>query len=239
MNMPIELRDLVEQGKKHFESRNYVRAEQIFQKTLKAGGRYADVLNMLGVIYHTQGKFNNAIDAFEEAVEINPQYAEAALNLAVLYNDLGEYKKAKDLYGKVQKKKGSDLDAILQGKIANLHAFLGDTYRSIGRMVEAIEEYRKALKISPDYPDIRTKLGVSYRENQQKDLAVKELQATVLESPNYRSARLQLGLTYFAMGQKDKAAKSWKELLAKDKDNPVAKIYLRLCENGKSLKSSK
>ncbi|HEX5037548.1 MAG TPA: tetratricopeptide repeat protein [bacterium] len=238
--MPTELRELVELGKKHFESRNYARAEQYFQRILKSGARYADVLNMLGIIYHADGKFNNAINSFEEALEINPQYAEATLNLAVLYNDLGEFKKAKALYGRIQDRKGAtDLDPILKGKIANMHAHLGDVYRGIGKFADAIDEYKKALKLCPTYSDIRTKLGTSYRENGQKDLALKEYAETLKHKPGYRSAQVQLGLSHFLAGQKDKAAKAWKDVLAKDKENKVVKSYLRLCENGSSKKTKK
>ncbi len=238
--MPTELRELVEIGKKHFESRNFARAEQYFQKILKSGARYADVLNMLGIIYHADGKFNNAIDSFEEALEINPDYAEATLNLAVLYNDLGEFKKAKALYARIQDRKGAtDLDPILKGKIANLHAHLGDVYRGIGKYAEAIDEYKKALKLCPSYADIRTKLGMSLRENGQKDLALKEFATALSEKAGFKPARIQLGLTHYLMGQKDKASKAWKDVLAKDKDNKVVQSYLRLCGNGKSPTKTK
>lgn len=235
--MPHAIRELVEIGKKHFESRNYARAEQYFQKILKTGARYADVLNMLGIIYHSDGKFNNAIESFEEALEVNPNYAEATLNLAVLYNDLGEFKKAKALYARIQDRKGStDLDPILKGKIANMHGHLGDVYRGIGKYAAAIDEYKKAITLCPTYADIRTKLGMSYRENGQKDLAIKEFTAAIGERSAYKPARIQLGLTHYLMGQKDKASKAWKEVLAKDKENKVVQTYLRLCENGKGRK---
>jgi len=238
--MATDFRELFDLGKKHFESKNYPRAEQYFQKIVKSGGRYADVLNMLGIIYHIEGKFNNAVESFEKALEINPDYHEATLNLAVLYNDLGEFKKAKALYARVGKKKGPrDFEPILKGKITNMHAHLGDTYRGIGKSAEAIEEYKKALKLAPTYADVRTKLGMAYRENDQKDLSAKELSAAIAESPAYKPAHIQLGITYFAMGQKDKAAKAWKALLSKDKDNPIANAYLKLCENGKKKPAQK
>lgn len=230
--MNTELRELFEVGKQHFEGRDYERAEQYFLRVLRAGARYADVFNMLGVIYHIGGKFNNAIESFEEALRVNPNYTEATLNLAVLFNDLGEYKKAKELYGRVRKRKlPSHLDPILSGKIANLHAQLGDTYRGIGKQEEAIDEYQKALKLCPTFVDIRTKLGISYRENNQKELSVKELSAAIERDPSFKNAYIQLGVTLYSMGQKEKAAKAWQTLLKKDNNNELAKMYLRLCEN--------
>ncbi len=233
--MKPEMKDLFEAGKKHFEGKNYERAAHYFSKIIRSGARYADVLNMLGVIYHIDGKFNNAIESFEEALKINPNYTEANLNLAVLYNDLGEYKKAKGLYSRVHKRKSSvGLDPIIRGKIANMHAHLGDTYRGVGKYEEAIDEYRKALKICPTFVDIQTKLGISYRENNQKVLSAKELEQAVKEDPSFKHAQIQLGVTYYSMGQRDKAAGAWKEVLKRDKDNEIAKMYLRLCEDHQS-----
>lgn len=232
--MESSVRELFDAGKQFFENKNYERAEQYFLKVLRKGARYADVLNMLGVIYHVQGKFNDAIECFEEALKINPSYTEGTLNLAVLYNDLGEYKKAKELYGRIRKgkKETTEIDPILKGKIANMHAALGDIYRGIGRHPDAIAQYKLALSLCPNYVDIRTKLGISYRENNQHDLAAKELTAVLSHRPGYNPARIQLGLSYFTHGQAIKAASCWKEVLKKDSGNETAKMYLRVVETG-------
>ena len=234
--MTDETRELIHQGKKYFEGRNYARAEHCFSKVVRSGHRFADIYNMLGVIYHMEEKFNDSISSFKEALDINPNYTEATLNLAVLYNDLGEYKMAKDLYSRVQTKKpsSSTLNMILRGKIANQHADLGDMYREIEKYSEAIEEYQKALKICPGFCDIRTKLGIAYRDQGKTEAAVKELTATIKGDPHYRPAQIQLGVTYYAAGQKQKAAKVWSEVLKKDKDNDLVKMYLKLCSNGRS-----
>ncbi len=236
-------KELIQLGKKHFEGKNYVRAQHCFQKVLRTGARYADVLNMMGVIHHMEGKFNDALSSFQEALKLNPQYTEANLNLAVLLNDLGDYKKAKEIYSQVRKKKvPAKLDSILKGKITNLHAELGDLYKAVGFYDAAIGEYEKALKISPTYIDICTKLGVCYRDNNQKELSIRTLKQAVSNYPNYRYAHIQLGMSYFSAGQKPKAVQVWKDVLKKDPTNEMVTMYLRLCENGtksSSVKSTK
>ncbi|MBI2082606.1 MAG: tetratricopeptide repeat protein [Deltaproteobacteria bacterium] len=225
-----DLKQLVSSGRRYFESKNYMKAEQYFLRALKGGARYADVLNMLGVIYHQDGKFNNAISCFREAVRINPGYIEANLNLAVLLNDLGEYKEAKSLYQKLGgDTKSQSMNSVMRGKIANMHAAIADTYSGIGKLQEAIDEYKKALELCPTYKDIQTKLAICYRENNQKELALKELKQAIKSHPDYLPAKIQLGLTYFSKGEIKKAAFEWEGVLKKDKENSAAKMYLRIC----------
>ncbi len=227
--MNSEIKEMFERGKQHFDNKNYPRAEQLFTRVLRSGARFADVHNMMGIIHHIDGKFNNAIESFEEALKINPNYTEATLNLAVLFNDLGEYKKAKDLYSRIHKRGPStDLDPILKGKIANMHAHLGDIYRGVGKYAEAIEEYGKALKTCPTFVDIQTKLGIALRENGQQDLSLKELTRAVKAHPAYTPAHIQMGVTLYAAGKKQKAAKEWEAVLKKDPANELARMYLRL-----------
>ena len=100
------LKELLAIGKQYCDNKQYAQAESYLKRVLEKSGRYADVLNMLGVISHVEGKFASSIDFFEQALSINPRYTEAMLNLAVLYNDLGQYAEAKKLYGKLKGAKG-------------------------------------------------------------------------------------------------------------------------------------
>ena len=224
------IRDWIETGKKHFEGKNYARAQSFFIKVLKSGRHYPDVLNMMGVIQHRDGKFNDAIAFFKEALKINPDYTEANLNLAVLLNDLGRYKESKELFAHIKKKTSSRLDPVLKGKVSNRHAALGDIYRSVGMFNEAIEEYQKALKISPTYSDILTKLGVCYREHKQPALSQKTLAAATKENPNYLQAQIEMGVNQFIAGQKSKASATWKTILKKNPNHAVVQTFVQMLE---------
>lgn len=227
------LKDLIARGKQHFESKQYEQAEEFLRHVIEQDTHYADVFNMLGVIAHVGGKFATAIDNFEKAVEINPRYTEAMLNLAVLYNDLGQYEKAKVLYIKLHAHHGkgnSHIEPVLRGKLSNLHADIGDIYRSIGLYEYAIEEYRKALALNPSYFDIRTKFGQALREAGRLKEAVTEFKAVLSQKPGYIPAIVQLGVTFYAMENIPEAKKVWKSALVKEPANPYARMYLRLCD---------
>ena len=92
------VRDLVTRGREHYTAREYDLAEACLTAVLKENLAYADVYDMLGVIYHQGGRLSDAEAMFQRALEINPAYTEAALNLAVTYNDLGKYREAKEVY---------------------------------------------------------------------------------------------------------------------------------------------
>ncbi|OGQ04944.1 MAG: hypothetical protein A2W61_01425 [Deltaproteobacteria bacterium RIFCSPLOWO2_01_44_7] len=224
--------ELVELGKQCFENKDYGRAERYLRQVLTHNKGYADVHNMLGVICHIEGKFESAMDCFKEALKLNPHYTEAVLNLAVLYNDLGKYQEAKKLYGNLQKKKGNsshDIEPVLKGKLSNMHADVGDTYRSVGLYKHAVEEYKKALELNSSYVDIRTKLGVALREAGNIAGAIKEFKQVIKEDSRYQMARIQLGVAYYSSGDLKEAKKEWEAVLKQDPENESAKIYLRLC----------
>ena len=231
--MTQDVNEQVAIGKQYFDKKDYHRAENYLRQVVKKGTKYADVFNMLGVIEHIDGKFNSSIKMFKEALKINPNYTEALLNLAVLYNDLGHYGEAKKLYTNLHKGKGAKhrgIDPVLKGKLSNLHANIGDIYRSLGLYTHAIDEYSKALTLNLGYVDIRTKLGISYRENGDLQKSLTELKKVVKSDPKYVHARIQLGVTYYSMKKLTEAKKQWKDAVKRDPDNEYAAMYLRLAE---------
>lgn len=227
------IKELYTAGKQHFDNKRYTEAESSFKRVIEKGGRYADVFNMLGVIAHVEGKFASAIDYFEKALEINERYTEAILNLAVLYNDLGQYADAKKLYGRLKGKPkhgSTQIEPVLRGKLSNLHADIGDIYRTIGLYKHAIGEYKKALELNPNFFDIRTKLGQAFRENGSLPDSLKELRTVLKSDEKYCPALIQMGITFYSMGKTADANKCWNQVLERDAGNENAKMYLKLCE---------
>ena len=225
-------------GREHYEKREFDRAEHYLRQVLeRADGKFADVLNMMGVIHHDRGRFEEAQASFEEALQINPNYTEAALNLAVTYNDLGRYDEAKRIY-QAALARGSDspgqLDPFVKGKIANLHAEVAQAYVDANMPADAMHELRKAILLCPQFSDLRVKLANLYRQTGDLDAARFELEEAISARPRYVPAYVALGVTLLSQGNASRANQMWKKALEVDPDNKAAQMYLRMATGAQS-----
>jgi tetratricopeptide (TPR) repeat protein len=231
--MNERVKQLLVLGREHYQKREFDKAEQMLRMVLEEEDRYADIHDMLGVIAHARGNFLVAERHFERALELNPAYTEAALNLAVTYNDRGKYEKAREVYSRIKvgpHGSAAGLDPFARGKIANMHAEVGQAYHDAGLPREAIAELEKATALCPHFADLQTKLGTLLRE--VNDLAGARLryEAALQAKPGYVPARLQLGVTLLALGESTAAEDNWKQVIALEPENSQAKMYLRMLE---------
>jgi tetratricopeptide (TPR) repeat protein len=226
--MDDKLREALATGRDLYRQRDFVRAEPYLAQVTAAKLPYADVYNMLGVIYHDVGQFSKAQACFEEALRINPAYTEASLNLAVTYNDMGRYAEARDLYlGALttSTRPGAKLDSFVMGKLANMYADIAEVYASAGSWDEAVGEYQRALALRPTFVDLRVRLAQTLRDAGRVDEAIRELRAVLAQNPDYLPARLSLGLACFSKGDHNVALQEIEFVLQKEPTNARATVF--------------
>lgn len=227
--MSINLDELYEQGMDAFNKGDHAQAESVFHRILSVNSRFADIQNKMGIIYSTSNRLDMAIKAFEKALEINPGYTEASLNLAITLSDIGQYDKAREVFERaahLSKESSGDIDPFIKGKLANEHLKIGNIYIDLRKLDEAIDEFEKALRLSPTFADIITQLGIAYREKGQHDEAIKQFNRAKEVRPAYMPPRIHLGLTYYSRGFYGLAEEEWREALKIDPDNTTVKTYL-------------
>lgn len=231
--MEVELERLLGEGREAYRTGDHPRAESLLSLAIRSGAaRFADVHHMLGVLYHHAGQFSKARAAFEEALKINPNYTEAALNLSITYNDLGRYAEAREIYARALPPPDAEIDSFTRGKIANLHAQVGDAYRSVGLAKDATIEYRRALGLCPAFIDIRMRLVHALSDHGALAEAADEARLVLLENPNYVPAHLHLGLLLHRKGDVDGARKALAEVVRREPHHESATMYLRMLEPG-------
>jgi tetratricopeptide (TPR) repeat protein len=233
--MDEALKQLLAQGRDHFQKRQYGQAERYLKQVVEQSQSFPDVYNMLGIIHHDAGRFDQAEKALEIALRLNPAYTEAALNLAVIYNDLGKYQEAKKVYQQaLSRQRGApgQLDPFVRGKIANMYAEIGDVFASSGLWAQATTEYRRALDLCPEFADIRLRLAITYRDAGQVPQAIAELEQVIQRNPSYFPGRIHYGISLYSAGRREEAVKVWEEVLAEDPGNKSAVMYLQLVRDG-------
>lgn len=231
--MDERIRQHMALGREHYQRRDFAAAVVELRQVVALSQSFADVYNMLGVCLRYLGQLDDAIDNLERALEINPAYTEAALNLAVIYNDKGRYDEALQVYAQAKRQVDAHetrMDPHVAGKIANMHAAVAEAYLAASRPLAALNEYRKALDLCPQFVDLRTKLAMTLRELGEFDSACSELRRTLDEKPSYVHALIQLGACLQDMGRPEEAKQCWDKALGFEPENATARMYLRLLE---------
>jgi tetratricopeptide (TPR) repeat protein len=228
-----DVRALAARGRAHYAAGEYAQAVACLTQVLLGKAAYADVYDMLGVIYHHEGRLVEAEEMFRTALRLNPAYTEAALNLVVTCNDLGKYGEARTIYEQAMaavQRAPRELDPFVKGKIANMHAELGATYRAVGVFDEAVREYERALALCPTFADLRTELGKTLREMGELATSIRELELVRAEQPRYAPGGVHLGLSYHAAGRREDASAQWRAVLEADPTNASARMYLAMLD---------
>jgi len=73
------------------------------------------------------------------------------------------------------------------------HNNLGRAYSDSGRIIEAVEQYRAALKVSPDYALAHYNLGIAFHDLNQPHLARHHFEQAILFNSHYPAAHLRFG----------------------------------------------
>jgi tetratricopeptide (TPR) repeat protein len=234
--MQPKLDELYKHGMEAFEKADYPKAESFFKEFLEINPNFADILNKMGIIYNQTNRLSLAVQTFEKALALNPAYTEASLNLAITLSDLGKYEKSREVFERAANfsgtpadastSSGTPIDPFIKGKLSDEHLRLGDTYYQLRLLDEAIEEYQKALRLSPSFADILTHLGIALRDKGRYDDAIKEFSKAKEANPSYMPARLHLGITYYSQGFYGLAEEEWQEALVFDPHNAAVRTYL-------------
>jgi tetratricopeptide (TPR) repeat protein len=233
--MVEQLKEWVSRGRELYEKGEYDQAEQFFLKVLEHSDSFADIHNMLGVVYHNRGSLEAARQQFESALSINPRYTEAALNLVVTYNEMERYEDAAKVYHQAlslgRSAEFPTIEPFAKGKIANLHAEVAQAYVEVGMLNEAVHEMRKAIGLCPQFADLRLRLANIYRQWNEPIAAKLELEQAIAIRPAYIPARVTLGVVLLMLGHNSEAVQQWNEALTIDPDNKAVQLYLRMAES--------
>ncbi|MFQ6091980.1 MAG: tetratricopeptide repeat protein [bacterium] len=96
------------------------------------------------------------------------------------------------------------------------HFNAGDRYFEQGLYTEAIEEYKKAIEIKPDWAVAHNNLGLAYAKSDRGDLALQEYHEAIKIDPNLAEAHYNLASVYYDRRSYAQAIGAYKRALKID-----------------------
>lgn len=132
-------------GLRHLRSGHIDKAIECFQKSLSIDSSYFEANYNLGFSYHQLGQLDLAVRKYKKAVLVNPTLATKHKNeiLSVIHLFMEDLiPDALDTLNKLIQQKPND---------ALLYNMLGGCYTRINQIDKAIQSYKLAIKLEPNY----------------------------------------------------------------------------------------
>ena len=163
------------------------------------------------------GRLAEAKALYNKILRDHPGSGEALHFLGLIAHTEGDHARAIEL-----------LEAAIAqtGTIAFFHGNLGEVYRTLGRKGEAAASCRRALELSPVYPEALNTLGAILCGDDELDEAEGHLRRAIELKPDFAEAHANLGNVYRAKGRYEMAVEAYERAL---RHSPrVVEVYAAL-----------
>lgn len=196
------IKELVEKAmaiaSQKFNEKAFDEAEVVINQVIKVDPNNVAGWQLLGMVKHMTGNFQESIAFFSKALEIDPNNPENHNNIAMSKSHLGQYQEAIE----------SLLKAIeLNPECSYLHSNIGLQYRNNMSVDKAIESFQKSLMLVEE-PKTLGMLGGCYGEKKNLEEAEKCFKRAIEIEPNFAAAHVDLAHVYHLRGEWEKA---WQE----------------------------
>ncbi|MBI4379081.1 MAG: tetratricopeptide repeat protein [Nitrospinae bacterium] len=192
------------------------KALNYYEDAFKNNPQYIKVHQSMGDLYLKKGDTGKAIEAIEKAVHISPNNPHRQAQLGKIYLSKGDIEKAGKAFKTAIKvdPKNAELqtdigEAYLQSGLdemaaeafkgsltvtESVHVYnrLGIALRRKGKYLEAIEEYKKALRLDPDDEAVHYNMGRAYIEADMKSEAISSFKKALQIDPYFKECKEML-----------------------------------------------
>jgi len=224
---------LLARARERFGVQDYYGAVHLLESVVDSGRSFADVHHLLGVSLSLLGQTQRALTELERALELNPRYVEALIHRGLVLNDLGRTDEANEAFGQATaslSQPQAGLPAPAAAQLANRHAELGDMYAGAGALDRAIDQYRQALELGPEFHDLRYRMARLLLEAGRALEARDALEHVLRARPTFVEAEAALGLAHYLSGDAGGAREVWEHCLAQRPENTRVEAYLAMLD---------
>jgi predicted O-linked N-acetylglucosamine transferase (SPINDLY family) len=149
----------------------------------------------LALGHHQAGDLPRAEGLYRQILQADPAHADAWHLLGVLCSQHGEPEWALEYIG----------IALVHRPAAPFHLNRGIAFQALGRRQEALDHFRQALQLRPDFPEAHNNLANALYELGQSEQALAHGQEALRLRPDYAEAHHNLGQALYRQGKPDEA----------------------------------
>ena len=157
------------------------------------------------VALHQAGKLDGAKAAYQSLLKENPDDCDALHYLGLIAFQQGDYADAARLIEQAIK---------LNGNIPAFHFNLGNAYKQLKQPDSAVDAYRKAAQLDPEFLKAYFNLGLALQAQGKLDEAAGHYRKALLIEPDFAEAYNNLGTALQTQGKPDEAIESYRKALA-------------------------
>ncbi|MBL8316477.1 MAG: tetratricopeptide repeat protein [Rubrivivax sp.] len=217
------LGDLLAQAIDLVRSSRHAEADRALTAILRHWPEQPDALHFLGVLRHGQGRVEEALALVRRALEQAPDHGPMWSNLGNILLGAGRIDQAVEAYERSLQLTGDQPEAA--SPLNNLSTI----YRKQGRLADAEAACRKAVNLVPDFAEGWYNLSLVLMDRGAVEEGVLASSRAIALWPSHLQARDQVIRALVLLGERDRAAALYREWLAEDPGNPVARHQLAAC----------
>ena len=184
-----------------------IQAQQLAEEAIALDPKYPVAYRVLAWSHYNElwggwsknraESFKQAVQIAQKAVDLDDTEAGAHILLGMLHIYRRQYEKAIA---------EGERAVSISPNGAHYIAFFATILRYAGRSEESIELTKKAMRLSPIYPEwFLASLGMAYRMTGQYDKAIEALRGCLERNPDYVPSYLHLVITYIQLNRLEEA----------------------------------
>lgn len=208
----------------YLNERNYVEALKELTQSIDIYPGDPASHNALGLAYFARGMNNDAIKEIKKSISLDPKFSEAHVNLSAVY---------------IVERRWDDVISESKAALGNIfyktpetaYVNMGWASYNKGDYMDALESFKKAVEMNPEYPVAYYDAGLTYEKMNNMQDAVGAYQMAIKKAPDYVDAYYSLGLALIKQRENAGAMKAFEKVmeLAPDSDRAnSAKDYIKI-----------
>jgi tetratricopeptide (TPR) repeat protein len=225
---------------------DYAGAEKVYLDAAKEYPRQSEIIKRLGIVYQTQLKFPQSIEAFQHVLEQAPQYPEVNFYMGLSYFGLNQLDKAVEFF---------DKELAANPKYRRARFYEAQAFRAMNRNADALRQYEILLEqdsgdkqalyqlirflksttlqaidelanLDQNSDYILVLRAESHVSEEKYPEAIHEYKQVLAKNPQFPGVHFALGEAYYNNVDYPNAEKELRLALSEDPNHPMANYYL-------------